>query len=79
MHSHAGAWERDKGIGCSIVRLTGSGKDRRFLRSVPCGDAIKSFSESTNYPVSSWWYGLRGQSARKRRSFPEGDVPEQGD
>ena len=47
----------------------------RALR--PLTNAIKSFTESAIYTANSRWYGLRGQSATNRRSFPEGDVPQQ--
>jgi len=40
------------------------GKVDVFWRPVPCCDAIKSIAESTRYPVSSWWYDLRGQGAK---------------
>jgi len=53
MHSHGGPWEREKTRLIDIL-----GERSRFLRPVPCGDAIKSFTESTRYSVSSWWYAL---------------------
>jgi len=40
---------------------------------VPYFDAIKSFTESAIYTVSSWWYGLRDQSVfqdSKNETFP---------
>ncbi len=42
-----------------------------FWRAVPCYDAIKNITKSGLNSISSWWYGLRGQRAKKRRSVPE--------
>jgi len=58
--------------------LNHRGKVAAFWRPVPCSDAIKSFTESAHYTVSSWWYGLRRQGL-KSKTFPDGYVPEQSD
>ena len=47
---------------CTAVEHIRRGKTAVFWRSVPFFDAIKSFTESTTYTISSWWYKFRGQS-----------------
>ena len=50
------------------------GQSAAFWRPVPCGNSDQMGS-AMNYPAQLLVVSIRGQGAKKRRSFPEGDVP----